>query len=44
MKLKVYRVAGLPEALENSELLDQMGKGEYLDFEVQLLMLDPSDM
>ncbi len=44
VKLKVYRVAGLPEALENSELLDQMGKGEYLDFEVQLLMLDPSDM
>ncbi len=44
VKLKVYRVAGLPEALENSELLDQLGKGEYLDFEVQLLILDPSNM
>ena len=44
VKLKVYRVAGLPEALENSELLDKMGKGEYLDFEVQLLILDPSNM
>jgi serine protease Do len=44
VKLKVYRVPGLPEALENSELLDQLGKGEYLDFEVQLLILDPSHM
>ncbi len=42
--LKVYRVPGLPEALENSELLDQLGKGEYMEFKVQLLVLDPSDM
>ena len=44
VQLKVYRVPGLPEALENSELAQKLGRGEYLDFKVQLLILDPSHM
>ena len=43
-QLKVYRVEGLPEALEDSNLLDSLEQGEYMDFSVQLLMLDPVGM
>ena len=43
-QLKVYRVEGLPEALEDSNLLDSLEQGEYMDLSVQLLMLDPVGM
>ncbi|MGI6724791.1 MAG: S1C family serine protease [Christensenellales bacterium] len=44
VQLKVYRVTGLLDALQNSNRLSDLGKGEYLDIKVQLLVLDKTDM
>ena len=44
IQLKVYRVPGLLAALEDPVRLSNLGKGEYLDISVQLLILDHTDM
>jgi len=43
VKLKVYRVEGLPQALENLQALQNLGKGEYLDLTAVLRVLEPSE-
>ncbi len=42
--LKVYRVNGLMDALEGRTSLSGLGKGEYLEIEVELKILDKTDM
>ena len=42
VKLKAYRVEGLPQALENPQALQNLGKGEYMDFTVVLRVLEPA--
>lgn len=44
IQLKVYRVEGLLDALRDPAQLSSLGKGEYLDIEVQLLILDQTAM
>ena len=44
VKLKVYRVDGLFEALQDMNKLAALGKGEYLDVEVELKILDHTNM
>lgn len=44
VQLKVYRVTGLLDALQNTSKLSELGKGEYLDIKVQLLILDKMNM
>ena len=42
--LKAYRVEGLPEILKDSNLLEKLGTGEYLDFTVELVILSHTGM
>jgi serine protease Do len=42
--VKVYRAEGLPAALENPEFISEIGKGEYIELSVELLMIDPVGM
>ncbi len=44
IQLKVYRVSGLLDALEDSSKLRGLGTGEYLDIAVQLRVLDETEM
>lgn len=44
INLKAYRVEGLPQALEDSSKLSELGQGEYLDFTVELLILSNTGM
>lgn len=44
VQLKVYRVEGLIDVLENGAQLNSLGKGEYIELSVQLLILDKTDM
>ncbi len=39
VRIKVYRVAGLPAALEDTQLFNSLGEGEYLDFTVELRVM-----
>lgn len=43
-QLKVYRVDGLLAALQDTAKLQLLGKGEYQDYKVQVLILDHTDM
>ena len=42
--IKVYRAEGLPAALENPELVSEIGEGKYIEISVELLMIDPVGM
>ena len=39
VRLKAYRVAGLPAALEDTRLFSSLGEGQYLDFTVELRIM-----
>lgn len=43
-KVKLFRLDGLFEAIENDTPFDKLGDGSYLDVEVELVILDALDM